>query len=50
MTNQPKEKVYAKRQDNYKQKKEEIFKDALKQHREEKREEKKQESSKDSSG
>ncbi|MGC6767161.1 hypothetical protein ACYSNR_04720 [Enterococcus sp. LJL128] len=31
MTDKPKEKVFAERQDNYKQEKEEIFKQALKE-------------------
>jgi len=35
MTDKPKEKVFAERQDNYKQEKEEIFKEALKDYHEE---------------
>lgn len=40
MTDKSKEKIFAERQDNYKQEKEEIFKQALKEEKEKKEEKK----------
>lgn len=41
MADKPKEKVFAERQDNYKQEKEEIIKKALKEHKANEKDEKK---------